>query len=171
MVDPTEFSDAGQSVTLPDGSTLDALGRVSVPVHCQGSKDTLECVVLNLDASCDLILGDQWLHRHQAILNFAQASLSFRFKDWLVQRRPRKVRPLLPQFLQSCCPSRPCVGLLDTSARCSWFTFSVGHQGRLLLRGRCRWMHRRLSIRLCQVRIRTRGRSRLPLFRCPLLLP
>ena len=90
VVDPTEFSDAGQSVTLHNGSTLDALGRVSVPVHCQGYKETLECVVLDLDASCDLILGDPWLHRHQAVLDFAQGSLSFRFKDRLVQLTPPK---------------------------------------------------------------------------------
>ena len=67
---------------------LEALGRVSIPLLCQGYKDTLDCIVLDLDADCDVILGDPWLRRHRAVLDFARLSLTFQFRGRVVTLAP-----------------------------------------------------------------------------------
>ena len=92
-VDPTKFSGpALQSVTLPDGQSLDALGTVRVPLQCQGYKESLVFTVLDLDTECDVIVGDPWLRRHRAILDFSSQSLTFPFKGSRLTLAPPPVR-------------------------------------------------------------------------------
>ena len=45
-------------VTLANGDTTSPIGVVDVPIHIQGYKDTLRCLVLDLIQDFDLILGD-----------------------------------------------------------------------------------------------------------------
>ena len=67
-------------VTLANGDTTTPLGVVDVPVHVQGYKDTLRCLVLDLIQDFDLILGDKWLSDHQAVIDYAHDSVALRHK-------------------------------------------------------------------------------------------
>ena len=71
-------------VKFADGTRSPVLGSVTVPVHLQAYHAKLHCQVIKLTTSFDIILGNEWLTTHSAILNIQQASCSLIHKGNII---------------------------------------------------------------------------------------
>ncbi|MCG8673352.1 MAG: hypothetical protein MI867_28440, partial [Pseudomonadales bacterium] len=72
------------TVTLADGQQVCAEGYATVTVQIQSYRETLQCIVLPLTEEVDCVLGDQWLHRKQAVLSYLDDTCS-------LQDGPRRI--------------------------------------------------------------------------------
>jgi predicted aspartyl protease len=63
---------------MADGTTASCLGQVSVRIKIQRHTFTVRAFVTDMNDSFDLILGQQWLHDHQAIIDFRRESITLK---------------------------------------------------------------------------------------------
>jgi hypothetical protein len=71
---------AKRTVSLADGSTVDAALQTPLRVKIQGYTATVPCFMLDLQQQFDVILGDTWLTQSQATLCYATRTCSIRTK-------------------------------------------------------------------------------------------
>jgi hypothetical protein len=59
----------GTILTMLDKSTCEVVGETTVAVHLQGYHDRLKCEVMDMVGAYDLILGNEWLDSHNALID------------------------------------------------------------------------------------------------------
>jgi hypothetical protein len=72
---------AARTVALADGQAVRVLGTCQARLELQGVKDVCTFLVLNLDSTYDVRLGQDWLQRRLAILDFGRKSMTITIKS------------------------------------------------------------------------------------------
>jgi RNase H-like domain found in reverse transcriptase/Reverse transcriptase (RNA-dependent DNA polymerase)/Integrase zinc binding domain/Chromo (CHRromatin Organisation MOdifier) domain/Integrase core domain/Aspartyl protease/Eukaryotic translation initiation factor 3 subunit G len=67
-----------QTFALADGSLTECLGRVTLRVKIQGNTFTVIALVVDMNDSFDLVLGQQWLLEHRAVIDFDRQTVALR---------------------------------------------------------------------------------------------
>ena len=65
-----------RAVALADGKTVNAVGVCRARLRLGPLNDVVTFIVLRLNTVYDVILGEDWLKRHQAVLNFQDSSMT-----------------------------------------------------------------------------------------------
>jgi predicted aspartyl protease len=64
-----------RAVALADGKTVRAKGIAKARIRIGEYNDVCTFLVLQLNAAYDVLLGEDWLTKHNAVLNFQQGSM------------------------------------------------------------------------------------------------
>jgi hypothetical protein len=68
---PAEGGNPPQQVSLASGDTTDSSGVVTLRVRFKNLADRVPCLVLrNILGGVDLILGNDWLSGHRAVIDY-----------------------------------------------------------------------------------------------------
>ena len=70
-------ADPADVVTLADGSACPVIGSCVVPLTVQNCTIAVQCFVLDMHNSFDVILGQSWIEGHAAVLDFCKKEVSF----------------------------------------------------------------------------------------------
>lgn len=63
-------------VVMPNGNVVKALGEATVKYKVGGLYDTVKCIIVPLDVPYDVILGDDWSDKRQAIMNYGDKTIT-----------------------------------------------------------------------------------------------
>ena len=63
-------------VTLADGKQASTTTKYNVRIRIQGHVSEIDCFVLDMAQQFDVILGDTWLRKSKAILDFESQTCS-----------------------------------------------------------------------------------------------
>ena len=74
-------------VVYADGTVKQVAGHATLSVHIQKYAAKLRCSVVDLDEQFDLILGQQWLHDHDAVLYMTPGVATIKQKGQLITLR------------------------------------------------------------------------------------
>ena len=91
-------------VTYGNGVSATPTGIATFNLRCQNFRTTITCPVLELANELDVVLGDNWLYAHQAVISYQDEQVTFVYKD----------RPRILQFDDSRAQSR-----VSSSSLCS----------------------------------------------------
>ena len=75
------------STTSVDGSSLKVHGTASLYLHLQKYADRVTCFVMDMVGGADLILGNQWLVAHEAVLDMKHKCCQLRHRGKLITLR------------------------------------------------------------------------------------
>jgi hypothetical protein len=67
-----------QTFALADGSLTECLGRATLRVKIQGHTFTVMALVVDMNDSFDLVLGQQWLVDHRAVIDFDRQTIALK---------------------------------------------------------------------------------------------
>jgi transposase InsO family protein len=70
-------SHANWSVQVANSDTMSVSGTVDLEVMVQGFKQVIRFLVIPMAEDMDLIIGNDWLHKHKAVLDYEQSTVSF----------------------------------------------------------------------------------------------
>jgi hypothetical protein len=90
-----------------DGTPLTVVGETTITIQIQKFKCTVVAVVVDLGTSFDILLGQQWLRKYQAIMDFGKLTVTFKKgkKSFVTklpefkQRVRRTLKPITAQRL------------------------------------------------------------------------
>ena len=63
---------ANAEIHLADGSTQSTTSKTTVHLKIQGHSASVQCFIINMQGQFDVILGDTWLHKTGAVLDYKQ---------------------------------------------------------------------------------------------------
>jgi hypothetical protein len=73
-INPTH---ANWSVQVANSDTMQVTGTVDLEVMMQGFKQVIRFLVIPMAEDMDLIIGNDWLHKHKAVLSYEHSTVSF----------------------------------------------------------------------------------------------
>jgi hypothetical protein len=74
---PINPTHANWSVQVANSDTMQVTGTTDIEVMVQGFKQVIRFLVIPMAEDMDLIIGNDWLHKHKAVLSYEHSTVSF----------------------------------------------------------------------------------------------